>query len=379
MPLVSNKNRTFLDDSVCYWRLDQSHLNQVLSDHSFSECPSSEQQSFELFSENYEILHPASKGVTEILKSSKFARENIPQSDVFSENLSNFCNSFAIQLIPITMDSLVRRVTDVKFNWQTKTLQSFLELLCWSSITYATYQYYNDLIFALEIGTFFGAIMSVCDEVVLQFLRGLARVIRNQNGGAQMLQNLGFDAPEFGEKAASDGQEVSLLKNVVFGYLSVLGIRWLWENIHDMQAFALLTLSVCISFVVIAEFFCLWLPTRCLGLTLQQRWTQVPSNWENHPWRSLMEVSCWIISTFYFYTISNCFMSSFQLGTLVAIAACLSSGLEPLPLSNETSDGLDSTDGYFQEQATHADVFMDVAAIAVMVEDLVRNAFCIFK
>ncbi|CAH0480496.1 unnamed protein product [Peronospora belbahrii] len=123
-------------------------------------------------------------------------------------------------MVPQIAISLVERFTDVRFNWTTKTLQSFLEVVYWSSVTCETYSLYGDVHFSLEVCTFVGAMMSVCDEVVLQF-----------NG-----------------KASTDGQEISLIKNLVFGYF---------------------------AFVVKAELFSLWLPTRRAGLTLQSRFFEV--------------------------------------------------------------------------------------------------------
>ncbi|KAJ8550507.1 hypothetical protein ON010_g10560 [Phytophthora cinnamomi] len=106
--------------------------------------------------------------------------------------------------------------------------------------------------------------MSVCDEVVLQFVRGLARVIRNQSGGGDLLQRLGFDVPKNG-KAPTDGQEITLIKNLVFGYLGVVAVRSLWENFHDVKFFALLTACTGVAFVVTAEFCCLWLADATRG------------------------------------------------------------------------------------------------------------------
>ncbi|CAH0514019.1 unnamed protein product [Peronospora belbahrii] len=93
-------------------------------------------------------------------------------------------------MVPQIAISLVERFTDVRFNWTTKTLQSFLEVVYWSSVTCETYSLYGDVHFSLEVCTFVGAMMSVCDEVVLQFVRSLAHAIRNQSGRGILLQQL---------------------------------------------------------------------------------------------------------------------------------------------------------------------------------------------
>ncbi|KAF4322325.1 hypothetical protein BBO99_00003980 [Phytophthora kernoviae] len=317
-------------------------------------------------SENeYEILFPGDDTTKEILSDSDFYGKFMPSTDALSESVLHFCGSFPVRMTPLILTSLVQRFTNVRFNWATKTLQSFLEMVCWTSVTYATYSLYGDVLLAIEVGTFVGAMMSVCDEIVLQFVRGLARVIRNQPGGGELLQRLGFDVPKNG-KSPTDGQEITLIKNLVFGYLGVVAVRSLWENFHDVKFFALLTVCTGVAFVVTAEFCCLWLPTRRVGLTLQSRFTNVICNWQNHPLRSLAEIVCWILSTSYFYYSSEDFWWAFRVGTLVAVGVSLSSGLDHIS-DIERNEDEKIEYGFWEERALD-DPFMALAGRLVKVQ-----------
>ncbi|KAJ0392956.1 hypothetical protein P43SY_011293 [Pythium insidiosum] len=206
--------------------------------------------------DEYELLYPSDEKTQKLLDESEFFSSVMPRGDCFSESLFSLCGSFVVRMGPVVATSLVRRFTDARFNWANKTLQSFLELSCWVSVTCATYSLYHDWLFAFQVGTIVGAIMSICDEVVIQFVRGIARVIRNQKGGSELLQRLGFDVPVNG-KAPTNGHEVELLKNLVFGYLSVVATRSIWDHYHDIKLFALLTAAVGVAFIVTAELFCL--------------------------------------------------------------------------------------------------------------------------
>jgi hypothetical protein len=320
----------------------------------------------------YEVLCPSDAGTRALLAKSAFYQAHMPPpGDRVSESLLYFCGSFPVRMAPVIAASLVRRFTDAGFNWRNKTLQSFLEVVCWTSVTYAAYSLYGDWLVALQVGTFVGALMSICDEVVLQFVRGLARVIRNQPGGSELLQRLGFDVPQNG-KAPTSGREIELIKTLVFGYLGVVAVRSLWDNFHDVQFFALLSAAVGVAFVVTAEFCCLWLPTRRVGLTLQSRFTTVGQNWDEHFARSLVELLAWVGATCVYYYHSQDAMASLRVGTLVAVAVCLASGLEDLPdiVSSDDDASHSSAYAYWQNQL-HGDVATTLAKGMVKVQDAV--------
>lgn len=356
-----------LRESVCYWRMSRPQVDArdvELSD----EKTSSESED----AEDYEVLHPSDRGTRSLLAQSEFYGKFMPPADRFSESLLHFCGSFPVRAGPAIARSLVRRFTDAGFNWRNKTLQSFLEVVCWTSVTFAAYSLYGDWLVALQVGTFFGALMSICDEVVLQFVRGLARVIRNQAGGSELLQQLGFDVPTNG-KAPTSGQELELIKTLVFGVAGVIATRSLWENFHDVKYFALLTAAVGVAFVVTAEFFCLWLPTRRIGLTLQSRFTTVRQNWEDHFVRSLVELLAWTLSTTYFYYASQDFVASLRMGTIVAVAVCIASGLEDLPDIVSSDEDTQDENPYWHEQLT-GDLATKLASGVVKVQDAIHSA-----
>ncbi|TYZ67616.1 hypothetical protein PybrP1_007152 [[Pythium] brassicae (nom. inval.)] len=363
------------DATVGYWRLRQPHRAaapyEPPSDANTETCDADADDDSE-----YEVLAPSDESTHRLLDNSAFFAAHMPAAgDRASEALLAFCGSFPVRVGPLVAAALVRRfTTDVRFNWRTKTLQSFLEVAVWAGVTLATASLYrDDWLFAVEVGTFAGALMSVCDEVVLLALRGLARAIRNQHGGRELLEKLGFDVPASG-KAPTDGRELALLKTLVFGYLGVVGIRALWANLHDAQAFALLAAAAGAAFVATAEFFCLWLPTRRVGLTLQSRFTTVRANWREHPVRSGVELACWAASTLCFYARSGDFVASLRLGTLVAVALCLSAGLDELPdivSSDERSDA--ATPCAFWEARVDGDAYLSLAGALVAAQEAVTK------
>ncbi|GAB9467648.1 hypothetical protein Gpo141_00004986 [Globisporangium polare] len=359
------------DANVSYWQMHQPHGEADATANSEDETRLSDSDDSE-----YELLAQSDASTRKILEASEFYDKFMPRGDRVSESLLQFCGSFPVRMGPIVVASLVRRFTDARFNWETKTLQSFLEVAVWVSVTYAALSMSNnDWLFAFQVGTFAGALMSVCDEIVLHFVRGLARVIRNQHGGRELLEQLGFDVPKNG-KAPTDGRELALIKTLVFGYLGVVGIRSLWTNFHDVKYFALLAAAAGVAFVVTAEFFCLWLPTRRIGLTLQSRFTKTAQNWSEHAVRSFVELVCWASSTVYFYHTSQDFFSSLQLGTLVAVALSLSSGLDDLPdiVSSDEKSALQNGEYYtFWQEHASGDVLMALAGGIVAAQKAVAS------
>jgi len=352
------------DTNVGYWRLRQPTAHRSGSEENESIHGSDTDSDSE-----YERLWQSDASTRKILDASEFYDKFMPHGDAVSESLLQFCGSFPIRMAPIVFSSLVRRFTDIRFNWETKTLQSFMEVAVWMSVTYVAFSMYNDFLFAFQVGTFVGALMSICDEMMLHFVRGLARVIRNQRGGRELLEQLGFDVPKNG-KAATDGHEVSLIKNLVFGYLGVVVLRSLWENFHDVKYFALVAAAAGVAFIITAEFFCLWLPTRRIGLTLQSRFTKIQENWSEHAWRSLVELLCWTMSTMFFYYSSEDFFSSLQLGTLVAVVVCLASGLEDLPDIVSADENKFRMGEYtFWQDRANGDAFLSVANAVVSVQN----------
>ncbi|DAZ92802.1 TPA: hypothetical protein N0F65_011775 [Lagenidium giganteum] len=349
-----------LRQSVCYWRMTQPQVDDINED---DECMSSSDTESE---NEYEVLCPSDRKTKKILAHSEYYDKFMPHATPVAESLLAICGSFPVRMAPVVLSALVRRFTEVRFNWETKTLQSFLEVACWVSVTYVAYTIYHDVLWAFQLGTFVGALMSICDEVMLHFARGLARVIRNQPGGGDALQRLGFDVPKDG-KAPTDGQEVLPIKNCVFGYLGIVTIRAIWAHFHDVKHFALVTAAVGVAFVVTGEFFCLWLPTRRIGLTLQSRWTQVAHNWRVHFVRSLIELLCWTLTTAYLYWTTQCFLHALQVGTLVAVAVCLSSGLKELP-NRFTNDELASSDYMYWQEHAAGDIFLTISETLVKIQ-----------
>lgn len=316
-------------------------------------------------------LRAHDRGARKILHRSEFYQNHMPPpSDGFSDSVLKISGSLLVRLVPMLVATLVRRITDCRFNWENKTLQSMLELSCIISVTCAVYSLYHDWLFALEFGTFVGALVTVCDEVLRQFVVTLVRFTRNQNGGTELLLKLGFDIPKNG-KAPTSGDEIELCKNVVFGFLGLVAIRSLWEHLHDVTTFTLLTALVGAMFVLTAEFFCLWLPTRRIGLTLQSRFTRIRQNWEDHYYRSFFELTVWIMSTVSLFHTSQDFYWSLRVGTMIAVVGCLISGLEELPDVDTAEEDVNGM-SYWQDHQT-TDPFLAMSEGLVKSQDMVSS------
>lgn len=191
--------------------------------------------------------------------------------------------------------SLVDRLTipGIEWNWKTQTLRSFLELLCFITVTSASYQAYSNILLALQIGTLLSTCMCLCDDAVLSLLRDMT----NHVLFAATLNNSDYDTVE---------QPLVPFKTIVFGFVGwtlILSILNQHSGPHpdsgvptsDTLLTCVITMTVGVVCFSAAEVFCLWWPTRRFGLTVQNRWLKMRTNWANWPRRSSLESITWTV------------------------------------------------------------------------------------
>ncbi|OQR87038.1 hypothetical protein ACHHYP_09600 [Achlya hypogyna] len=286
--------------------------------------------------DEYEILYPDPRG-HDIVNDSDFFANWIP--DMTKDALLQFTSSLPVLATAQVASSLVRRITYCRFNWKTETLRSFLEVLSWMSVTAVAYGLHHDWLWAAQIGFLFGLVMSVCDEVCLTGTRFLLhRLVAHPNARAA-LHSAGFDVSTHKRPSGSSSDEVALIKNVVFGAMALETVHQLYlSTSENIQSFALLTATMGVAFVLMGELFCLWLPTRRLGFTVQARWTRIPENWTSHFTRSVVEVSAWVACLAYVYSTTASIYATVGWSSLLGSALCVVNGLEPLDSAEAAND-----------------------------------------
>ncbi|RHY32808.1 hypothetical protein DYB32_002228 [Aphanomyces invadans] len=296
--------------------------------------------------EGYTTLYEDPTG-DDILSQSTFFHSWMRHPNVASQFYLDLAGNPAVQVGVHVVSSLVRRWTCWQLNWKTETLRSFLEVLVWTSVTAVAYSIHHDVLWAAQIGFSVGLAMSICDEVFVAGAKSAFHWIQQDPHGALLLQRWGFEvatsAPHSVDKgmavkpASSD--DVLLIKNVIFGALALECLRHVYLNTtHDIKQFAMLATAMGVAFVMVGELFCLWLPTRRLGLTVQSRWTNVPQNWNAHFRRSVFEVTCWVASLVYVYSTTASVVHAVGWSSILGVGLCIAGGLDPLTTCPSCTD-----------------------------------------
>ncbi|KAF0689575.1 Aste57867_18994 [Aphanomyces stellatus] len=285
----------------------------------------------------YETLYADPRG-SDLLKRSNFFNEWLRRATLSSPLWFTVAGNRTVQVTCHVANSLVQRWTNWQLNWQKETLRSFLEVLVWTSVTAVAYSIHRDVLWAAQIGFSVGLAMSICDDVFVAGAKAMFQTIQQDSNGAALLRQWGFDVPA-PTKASSkmtsiharSGDDVLVIKNVIFGALALETMRHVYlASTQDIQRFAGLTTAMGVAFVCMGELFCLWLPTRRLGLTVQSRWTNVAENWHAHFRRSLLEVTCYVLCLAYVYLTTASVAYAVLWSSLLGIGLCIVGGLDPL-------------------------------------------------
>ncbi|OWZ17622.1 F-box protein [Phytophthora megakarya] len=215
------------------------------------------------------------------------------------------------------------RVTNAKENWQMEPLRSFLELFTWFAVICGSFAMYDDLVLALQLGTFSGIAVTLSGEYfrknrskLIPWGRGLlsdAEVI------AAPISPIGVPCDNIVEPSRARPLPIMLL----FAYIGSGTFQWIFENMRSLEVTVILATIAGIAFLCFADMLVLFKPTRWAGVILQDRFINVKYNWCQYPVRSFVEFGCFMGVIYGSYAIYHDLIVAVQVGTLSGMLVTL--------------------------------------------------------
>ncbi|KAI9907869.1 hypothetical protein PsorP6_004665 [Peronosclerospora sorghi] len=215
---------------------------------------------------------------------------------------------------------LQRRVTNAKENWELEPLRSFLELFTWFSITYGSFAMYDDLLLALQLGTFSGIAVTLSGEF---FRKNRSKLL--PWGGSLLTDDRTFKSPvgsPLGDVIEPDKTR-PLPVMLLFAYIGSGTFQWIFENIRSLEVTVILATIAGIAFLCCADMLVLFKPTRWAGVILQDRFIRIKHNWREYPVRSFVEFGCFLGVIYGSYAIYHDLIVAVQVGTLSGVVVTL--------------------------------------------------------
>lgn len=209
---------------------------------------------------------------------------------------------------------LQERVTRAKDNWLKEPLRSFLEIFTWFGVVYGSFALYDDLLLALQLGTFSGIAVTLSGEY---FRRNRAKLIpwgRSVLKDAEPVVSK-LDPGNDSEAKAGDRPR-SLPAMLLFAYIGSGTFQWIFENMRSLEMTVVVATIAGIAFLCVADLLVLYTPTRWAGVILQDRVIHVKQNWATYPVRSFVEVGCFLGVIYGSYAIYGDLYVAVQVGTL---------------------------------------------------------------
>ncbi|EGZ27754.1 hypothetical protein PHYSODRAFT_448073, partial [Phytophthora sojae] len=225
---------------------------------------------------------------------------------------------------------LQRRVTNAKENWQLEPLRSFLELFTWFAVICGSFAMYDDLVLALQLGTFSGIAVTLSGEY---FRKNRSKLI------------------PWGRGLLTDGdpnRARPLPVMLLFAYIGSGTFQWIFENMRSLEVTVLLATIAGIAFLCFADILVLFKPTRWAGVILQDRFINVKHNWDTYPVRSFVEFGCFMGVIYGSYAIYHDLIVAVQVGTLSGMLVTLGgeqvrSCARALPLNEAAKKEVENT------------------------------------
>ncbi|KAF1320508.1 hypothetical protein FI667_g12345, partial [Globisporangium splendens] len=218
---------------------------------------------------------------------------------------------------------LQERVTCAKDNWQKEPLRSFLEVFTWFGVVYGSFALYNDLLLALQLGTFSGIAVTLSGEY---FRRNRAKLIPWRS---ELLVEEDEDTvlEKVDEECDPDtkfsDRPRALPVMLLFAYIGSGTFQWIFENMRSLEVTVVLATIAGIVFLCIADLLVMYKPTRWVGIILQDRVIHVKRNWTNYPVRSFVEFGCFLGVIYGTYAIYCDLFVAVQVGTLSGMLVTL--------------------------------------------------------
>ncbi|KAG2779208.1 hypothetical protein PC129_g2411 [Phytophthora cactorum] len=218
---------------------------------------------------------------------------------------------------------LQRRVTNAKTNWRLEPLRSFLELFTWFAVICGSFALYDDLVLALQLGTFSGIAVTLSGEY---FRKNRSKLIpwgqdllADDEVLAAPISPIGTPCGNVAEPTRARPLPVMLL----FAYIGSGTFQWIFENMRSLEVTVLLATIAGIAFLCFADMLVLFKPTRWAGVILQDRFINVKQNWRGYPVRSFVEFGCFMGVIYGSYAIYQDLVVAVQVGTLSGMLVTL--------------------------------------------------------
>ncbi|GMF63742.1 unnamed protein product [Phytophthora fragariaefolia] len=218
---------------------------------------------------------------------------------------------------------LQRRVTDAKENWQLEPLRSFLELFTWFAVICGSFAMYEDLVLALQLGTFSGIAVTLSGEY---FRKNRSKLIPWGNGLLTDGEVIIAPISPIGtpcETSTEPNRARPLPVMLLFAYIGSGTFQWIFENMRSLEVTVLLATIAGIAFLCFADMLVLFKPTRWAGVILQDRFINVKHNWDTYPVRSFVEFGCFMGVIYGSYAIYHDLIVAVQVGTLSGMLVTL--------------------------------------------------------
>lgn len=218
---------------------------------------------------------------------------------------------------------LQRRVTNAKENWQLEPLRSFLELFTWFAVICGSFALYDDLVLALQLGTFSGIAVTLSGEY---FRKNRSKLIPWGQGLLADEEVLAAPMSPIGTPSASNAKSNRarpLPIMLLFAYIGSGTFQWIFENMRSLEVTVLLATIAGIAFLCFADMLVLFKPTRWAGVILQDRFINVNQNWREYPVRSFVEFGCFMGVIYGSYAIYHDLVVAVQVGILSGMLVTL--------------------------------------------------------
>ncbi|GMF09839.1 unnamed protein product [Phytophthora lilii] len=218
---------------------------------------------------------------------------------------------------------LQRRVTNARENWQLEPLRSFLELFTWFAVICGSFAMYDDLVLALQLGTFSGIAVTLSGEY---FRKNRSKLIPWGKGFLSEADVISAPTSPIAAACRNIGEPNRarpLPVMLLFAYIGSGTFQWIFENMRSLEVTVLLATIAGIAFLCFADMLVLFKPTRWAGVILQDRFINVKQNWCEYPVRSFVEFGCFMGVIYGSYAIYQDLIVAVQVGTLSGMLVTL--------------------------------------------------------
>uniref|UniRef100_M4B1P0 F-box domain-containing protein n=1 Tax=Hyaloperonospora arabidopsidis (strain Emoy2) TaxID=559515 RepID=M4B1P0_HYAAE len=215
------------------------------------------------------------------------------------------------------------RVTNAKENWQQEPLRSFLELFTWFAVIWGSFAMYNDLLLALQLGTFSGIAVTLSGEFFRKTRLKLIPWDYDLLTESETITSPMSPPAIVRSSITGPGEALPLPVMLLFTYVGSGTFQWIFENMRSLEVTVLLATIAGIFFLCCADMLVLFEPTRWAGVILQDRFINVKHNWREYPVRSFVELGCFVGVIYGSYAIYHDLIVAVQVGTLSGIVVTL--------------------------------------------------------